>query len=552
MRNGKMKKSFAMLIAGAMLSGMLTGCGGQGDVPVVDSSKGSVSVAGGAATDGNAEIGEITYPVADGGSFTYGLALDSAWSDRYNSYDELPLGKALEEATGYDMEMIHVADKTAMNLLLASGELPDAITYNFATNYTGGDAKALKDGLTYPMTEEFVKENAPDYWKYLNENPDVLKQVKSSDGYIYGFAFILGGELLKGGYGLIVRDDWCEELNLELPETAEDYYNMLKAFKEQKGVEIPLCVSSSELGGMMEKGCITSPFGLVSMDSYVDNGIVEIGYAQPEFKDMLEWLNKLYADGLLDPNFATVDKETITANMLTGKSGASAGACGSILGTWLTTNKDVENYSLAGIQNLVANAGDTPMYGHYNNDVPGNMTVISSSCKDPAKVARFFNYGYTEEGDMLYNFGTEGVSYELVDGEPIFTDLILNNPDGLTLKQALSEYQRAWTNGPFVQDPGYLLQYYSDDRQKAALEIWCDNDARKYKLPKITIPEDEASEYSSLVSEMKTYRDEMIIKFIRGEESLDNYDRYLSNLQSMGIDRLQEILQAAYEVYNAK
>ena len=78
------------------------------------------------------------------------------------------------------------------------------------------------------------------------------------------------------------------------------------------------------------------------------------------------------------------------------------------------------------------------------------------------------------------------------------------------------------------------------------------SDAAKYVLPRITISADDTNEYSSLTSELETYRDEMIIKFIRGEESFDNFDKYLSTLDSMGVSRLQEIVQNALDEYNAR
>ena len=498
------------------------------------------------------EGAEITYPIEDAGSFTLGYKINSAWSDRYDSFDQLPLGQALQANTGFEMEMVHVADNTAMNLLLASGELPDAIIYNFYSNYAGREAKAMSDGLLYPMTEEFVQTYAPDYWKVISSDPEILKSVKTPEGDIWGFAFILGDDLLRAGFTMFVRDDWCAELGIDLPDTADEYYEMLKKFKDEKGVEIPLCVSMDTLKSMLNLGAITSPFGLVTMNTYQEDGVVKIGYAQEEFKGVLEWLNKLYSEGLLDPNFATVDKDTVNANMLSGKSGASAGAAGSVLGTLLQTNKG-QDYSLSGLYNLVENEGDKPMFGQWNSKVVGGgIGVITSSAENPEKIAEFFNYGYTEEGHTLYNFGIEGESYELVDGKPIFTDLVLHNPDGLTVKQAMSEYMMAWDNGPFVQDKDYLLQYYTEDAQKKALEKSAYSDAAKYVLPRITISADDTNEYSSLTSELETYRDEMIIKFIRGEESFDNFDKYLSTLDSMGVSRLQEIVQNALDEYNAR
>lgn len=542
-RSKLLKRGTAVLAAGVLAATSMVGCGAK-------TSGSDVSTTGSNTGETN-KSGEVTYPMG-GVTLTYGMTTASAWKDRYNSFAELPLGKELQKQTGVNMDMVHVEDKNAMNLLIASGELPDIIGFNWQLHYTGGEEKAIEDGVIYGMSEEFVKENAPDYWKVLNENPELLKQVKTPSGDIFGFAFILGDEILKGGFGLIVRDDWCKELGMEVPETADEYYEMLKAFKEEKGVEIPLCISNGNLSDMLDRGIITSPFNLVTRDFYVDEGKVNLGYYQEEYKDVLTWLNKLYTEGLLDPNFATIDQATVTSNMLTGKSGASAGACGSVLGTWLNTNKDIEDYSLAGTKNLVAKKGDTPMYGHYNTDVVGGTTVITGSCKDKEAAARFLNYGYTEEGHMLYNFGIEGESYEMVDGKPVYTDLVMNNPDGLTIQKALSEYQLAYGNGPFVQDKDYLLQYYNTDEQKDALNAWADNNAKDYKLPRISINSDDVGEYSSLISDIKTYRDEMTIKFIRGTESLDNYDKYLDTLKSMGADRLIEIVQNAVDEYNSR
>ncbi|QOV20280.1 extracellular solute-binding protein [Blautia liquoris] len=541
------KNGMMLLAAGTAAAGLLVGCGEKEETPVGtgDSSKTKTQREESAPSKSE----EVSYPVKGAGNFTYGMELTGAWSDRYDSFDKLPLGQELEKRTGFDLDMVHVENKEAMNLLLASGELPDAIGYNFQLNYTGDESKAIQDGLIYPMSEEFVKKNAPDYWKAISENPEILKQVKTPEGDIYGFAFILGDEILKGGYGMLVRDDWCRELGIELPETPDEFYDMLEAFKDKKGAEVPLCIRSETLIEMLQRGVITSPFHLVCADNYVDDGKVVIGYEQPEFKDVLTWLNQLYSEGLLDPNFSTVDSDTVEANILTGKSGASSGTAGSFMGNLLSTNREDKNYSLAGIKNLVGTKGDTPKYGHYNTDVVGAVNVITTACKDPETVAKYFNFGYTKEGHMLYNFGIEGKSYEMVDGKPKFTDLILKNPDGLTAQQALSEYELAYGNGPFVQDKDYLLQYYQDDRQKDALKKWGDNNAKDYKMPKITINAESAGEYSSLLSELITYRDEMIIKYVRGEESLDGFDTYLDTLKSMGIDKVQEILQNAVDEY---
>ena len=278
---------------------------------------------------------------------------------------------------------------------------------------------------------------------------------------------------------------------------------------------------------------------------------MKLGYAQEGYKDVLAWLNKLYEEKLLDPNFTTIEQNIVDSNILTGVSGVSSGSIGSKMGVLLKTNAD-QDFSLAAVPSLVANKGDTAMFAHYDNGLPGTNTYITTDCKDPAAAAHFLNYGYTQEGHMLYNFGTEGLSYEIVDGIPTYTDLIMKNEEGLSVSQAMSEYELAWWGGPFVQDRNYILQYYEWEAQREALDTITKTDVAKYKLPNTLISEENQDEYANISSEINTYRAEMELKFIRGEETLDNFDQYLENLKSMNIDRLIEIEQEALDEFNSR
>lgn len=500
------------------------------------------------------ETAVISYPLDTTEKLTYGMTLASEWSDRFSEWTDLPIGKAIQEETGVELEMVHVENNTAMNLLFASGELPDIILFNFQNNYSGAEIKAIEDGIIWPMDEEFLKENAPDYWAVLSSDEDIRKGSTNQDNQVFGFTFIMGDDRCKTGYGLTVRDDWCEQLGLDVTQidTAEEFHDMLTRFKNELNVEIPMTITSANLSELLDYGTITSPFGLVTRDAYQVDGTVHIGYAEAEYKDVLVYLNRLYAEGLLDPNFSTTDKATVTANMLSGTSGVSSGALGGGIGTWLQTNQGVEDYSLAGMHNLVKNDGDKSLYGFYKTDVIGKTAVITTSCKNKELAAQFLNYGYTDAGHMTYVFGVEGESYTMENGEPVYTDYILNNPDGLTVKKAMSEYTLSWDNGPFVQDIRQKEQTGSMPEQLEAWEIWDDTTVEEYFLPKIAIAQADLAEYSSLKSDISTYVNEMTIKFIRGTESLDNYDAYLENLKTMGVDRLIEIMQTATDEYYAR
>ena len=164
------------------------------------------------------------------------------------------------------------------------------------------------------------------------------------------------------------------------------------------------------------------------------------------------------------------------------------------------------------------------------------------------------NYLYGEEGHMYANFGEEGVSYEMKDGKPTYTDLIMNNPDGLAVNQAMGKYFRSSYSGPFIQDVGYIEQYYRMDCQKEAQAQWkkAAEKSSAYALPSIIPTEEESARMSTILSNIDTYKYSMLLKFIMGTESLENYDAFIKQLKDFGIDEAISIQQSALERYEKR
>ena len=110
------------------------------------------------------------------------------------------------------------------------------------------------------------------------------------------------------------------------------------------------------------------------------------------------------------------------------------------------------------------NAKFSKMNGLY--DASGSSAAISKRLADEGgekyeAALYLLDWMYSEEGHMINCFGIEGESYNMVDGYPTFTDLVLHNPDGLNLAATLSLYARGHQNGPVVQDTRVNDQYYS-------------------------------------------------------------------------------------------
>lgn len=313
---------------------------------------------------------------------------------------------------------------------------------------------------------DVIDKYAPNLKKYLKEHPEVDKMVKTDSGNYYAFPFVRGDESLMVFQGPMLRQDYLTELGLQVPTTMDEWYSVLKAFKEKKGVEAPLTFRGLN---DLNNGAFIGAYG-INRSFYVDNGQVKFGPAQPAYKDFLATMRKWYAEGLLDKNIATVDIKAQDANMTSGKSGASIGAAGSGMGKWIgaVQGKD-PNYNLVAAPYPVLNKGDKPKFGQKSfafGSEPSGMIAITGTSKNVELAARFLDYGYSEEGHNFFNFGTEGVSYKMDNGYPKYTDLIMNNPEKLSLAQAMGLYIRGNTSGPFVQDTRYLEQYYTMKQQK--------------------------------------------------------------------------------------
>lgn len=524
------KRVLALLCAGMML---LSGCGGNG---------------GGSEVVSDFDFNG--YPMENAPKMTYWMGINANMSLAVDNAGKTEFAKELAKRTGVEVEYIHPVagqEATALGLLIASGDMPDMIEYSWA-GYNGGGQKNVDEGVIIALND-YIDKYAPNFKKYLEENPEIDKMIKTDDGTYYAFPFIRGDDRLLISTGPVYRRDWAEKANLDAPKTVADIEKILVAYKDQ-GVKKPLSVTSGGLRSFMQNFSTTEGF-------YLQDGKVVYGPLTDAYKNALTTYNKWYKEGLLDQNYISVDDATIKAQVLNGETGMAFTSGGGGLGAWLDTMEAKgEAFDMVGFTNTaVGEVGEEDAYYAVESNYPGYGSVaITTSCENPAAAVAFLDYGYSEEGNLLYNFGIEGVSYEVKDGECIFTDLINKNPDGLTQASAMTMYIRSSTAGAFVQDRGYIDQFYGRENQQQTLDAWlADVDTvKKNNLPKYTMTTEENEEYAEIMTEISTYVQEERDKFVTGQNSLDNLDKFIKNLKDLGIERAIEIVQAACDRYENK
>ena len=544
----KSNKVLALLTAVSLSAGLLAGCGGS-------ASSASSSAAGSstAAESANAATEEFSYPMS-GKELTYWCELNTNVSANYTNMGDTPFGQGLMERTGVTITYLHPPTgqlNEQFNLILADGDLPDIMEYTWQS-YPGGPQKAIEDGNILALND-IIDQYCPNLKAYLEAHPDVDRQCKTDEGNYYMFPFVRGDDSLRVSTGLMIRQDWLNDLGLEMPTTIDEWHDVLTAFKTEKGATAPFAFEYTT-PSLRNNWPFMSAYNTTAEFYVGDDGKIHYGPAEENYKEFLATMNQWYKEGLLDPDMPTAQLDQVSAKMTSGASGASLGWIGSRMGVWTTAAKETDpNYDLEAAPVPTLNKGETAKMGPMDNVVVNNGgAAITTRCKDIEAAARLLDWAYSDEGHMYYNFGTEGESYTMENGEPVYTDLILNNPDGLPIAQAMSGYIRGNYNGPFVQDVRYAQQYYTMDCQKKAQATWTVPEASEHVLPPITPSSGESEEFSAIMNEINTYRDEMTLKFILGTESLDNFDKFVDTMNQMNLKRAIEIENSALDRYNAR
>jgi putative aldouronate transport system substrate-binding protein len=544
----KRSKFITAAVITSMMSTMAIACSNQAATPT-DTTK---------APDGKAAApaAATTYPIKTDKTLTYWAELTGNVVGVKASIGEVPFFQEWQKKTGVPLKftspVVNQA-KEGLNVMLASGDLPDMIEYSWLDRFPGGPEKAIKDGYILKLNDTIDK-FAPNLKKYLKEHPEVDKMVKTDEGNYYAFPFIRGDDYLKVFQGPILRKDWLDELGLPVPETIDDWYTVLKAFKEKKGAAAPLSFFSVPRPlEQIYNGAFIGAYG-INREFYMEDGKIKYGPAEPKYKEFLATFRKWYAEGLLDKNIATVDSKTLDSNLVSNLTGATIGNTGGGIGKWmpLLTAKDPKA-NLIAAPYPVLKKGDTPKFGQKDYSYSfGGAVAISANSKNIELAARLLDYGYTDEGHMFFNFGTDGISYKMENGYPKYTDLLLKNPDKLAPAQAMSLYIRGNYSGPFVQDKRYIEQYLALPQQKDAITVWQKTDVAKYQLPPITATPTESTELAKIMTDVNTLVDEMTLKIILGNEPIENYDKYMDKLKTLKLDRAIEIEKAALDRYNKR
>lgn len=517
------RKKFTAVSAVLLSLSILAGCGSNGNVASTTSETGEAGQL------------ELTYAGADN------------WYTPASYSQNLPVWQEVEKRTGIKINWeVMPSDQynAAMQTRIAAGtKLPDILAVPPLWN--GDVVRYAEDEVILPLTE-LIENNAPNIIAMFEKYPEIRKALTSPDGEIYNLAevFVEGNEISPRT--IIMRKDWLDKLNLEVPVTLDDWYTVMKAFKEQDpngngtADEIPLSSSGGELYNYFASG-----FGLTAgVSTYFADaeGTAHSLYTSPEYRELITFLNQLYSEGLMDSQYSFNGDEAKLDSLVSKDIVGISVHFNTVAERWNTLVPGAEYIC---VKPPVASDGSAPRL--IKRAPTGMQFALSKDCKDPVAAIKWIDYIWAStEGVRLTHFGIEGKSFEYDEnGVPKFTEWVTNNPDGLDIHSAL----RSLGAFPSLFD-NQTGEFMSQSMTEQALvEVEELIPLYEEPFPSMLPTAEEADRLLFLEADMKTYISEMVQKFIMGTESLEDYDAFLEQLEAMGLAELVEIRQAQYDRY---
>ncbi|MFD2329986.1 extracellular solute-binding protein [Cohnella sp. GCM10020058] len=524
-----MRKNWKSCAIGTVVASslVLAGC---------SSNSGSDGGAASAASSGNA-VKASGFPIVDQ---PIKLKMFTRTAPVNGPFKDMPVFQDYEKMSNVQVEFTEAPTdgfQEKKNLLFASNELPDALYRSGLSQLEATRYGAA--GQLIPL-EDLLDRYAPNLKQLMEQYPEIRAGITTPEGHIYAIPAIVTLDAARTDKKWI-NQAWLNKLNLKIPETTDDLYNVLVAFRDQdpngngKKDELPMTARAPVAGqGLPIVAMMSGSFGLDLQFGYninLENDKVEIWMGNDRNKEMLMYLNKLYKEKLLDPEMFSQKEADYLAKQGTGNTGFFF---------------DQTNNNFLTIQDQYT--GIAPLKGPHGDQLQSQGApvardfgafAITSVNKYPDVTMRWIDYFYSDEGSTLLRFGREGENYEVKDGIPYYTQAFLDSGNqskitpyaGGGAPHIISEKVASFIDPPQVQEAQKKLDPYMP----------------KVRYASPMFDEETAQKVNILRNDLDKYYEEQSTKFIAGALSFDKWDEFQTTLKKLKVDELQQIYQDAYD-----
>lgn len=554
------KRTAAMALAVAMAATTattVTGCG---------SGKSSAKLNDGSFKEVDAST--LEFPLKEKATLTGTISYPANTESEPN---KRTIFKRLQEKTNVEIDWTAIqADQWSDKISLEMANTKNMTDFIFSAGFSDNDLlKYAKQGVIIPL-EEYIDAYMPNLQAVFEKYPEYRTMCTDTDGHIWALPWIeqLGNEktaIQTIGNMSFINKKWLDFLNLKVPTTVDEFEQVLIAFRDHAseiqaefgidGSIIPMsCIVND---GDQDPSLIINGFGEGYGDADKTRHIavtndkeVICSATQDGYKEGIEWLHKLYEEGLIDTESFTQEWSTYVAK---GKSGRY-GVCFS----WDVANIDnLEDW--VPLPALTADTRNiTPQNGSFTSGFDRGRCVVTAVAENPALVCAWLDQMYDPFQSPQNNWGTYGED----DDFDIF-ELSKNAEGGEMLKHAplgdaspVEVREAESVGGPLAVLNDYYDVYVTcpDDAQYRLdwiKEYYTPDMNLDYVYPNVFMNQEDTKKLSDLQTDIEKLINANKSDWIMNGFTDDDWNQYLSELDGYGLEEYLQIFQKYLDDYYA-
>lgn len=477
------------------------------------------------------------------------LTIHLHWPRQQGYNENFPVEKAASEMTGISLKDATAGRNStdsieAMNLLIAQGNMPDIVgghRIRQPVNQYG------PEGAFLPLND-LVAEHAPHIQAFWDDHPELQQAITAYDGNYYYIPYLPDGMFGRAWY---VRQDWLDKLGLEQPQNVDELHDVLVAFRDGdpngngRKDEVPFFAREwEEVIRLVTLWDARSTGSDTFHDFYVteDKRVVH-PYAQDAYRDALANVAQWYAEGLIDPEIFTRGSSARDYLLSENLGGMTHDWFASTSGYNAALQDKVDGFDFKPFLPPASVSG-VRMEEHRRTPLKPDGWAISYMNEHPVETIKYFDFWFTEEGRNLSNFGVEGETWDMVDGEPTFKAEVLNSdrPVNTQMYDVGAQIYR-----------GYWMDYryewqWTDEDAREGIKLYEANDLLVDQFLGVSFNEEEQSVYDKYWPSLYTYMLERQQAWILGSGDIKaDWDSYIQTLDKMGYSQVIEVMNSAYQ-----
>ncbi|RJX38778.1 extracellular solute-binding protein [Paenibacillus pinisoli] len=534
------KKLMTIVLALTLVASMLAACSGNGN-------------SGGTAppqspppsSDGDIDGGEAVNPYGDTGGLTLPL-VDKPTTLTWMLVSENPVNdkmivKEIEKRTGIKLDIQNYSSATyqdKLRMTLASGKLPDIFH-----GLKPSELKKIGQQKAVVAINDYA-DMLPNFKKlYIDENPSVIASHGDQDGKLYSWPIYNMNRDVN--HGMMFRKDIFDKHGIEEWTNTDEFYDALKKLKEQYPDSYPMASKTKEY--IFRDLAYGWGLGGASYPAYFDESekLWKFASTQPEHKQMLDFLKKLYDEKLLDPEFLTDTPDSWTSKMTTGKSFV----------TWDWIGRLDLFYNQISAENPDYDMRYANPIGPTNNirtlaKIDTNFGIAVANNQNKEAALKLLDYLTSPSGAALVTLGVEGETFNFdATGKPVYPEL---TDVPLVDIKVLEDRYGLWLEGMYLAPDRRSVYYNFTEKEQEAQDKIVSANKFEPMDPELNLTDEEIAIVAEYQVAMEKAANEFNAKYVLNKSYGEKeWTAWLKTAEKLGESKYMEVYNAAQKRLDA-